>query len=66
LQVRCVLCSRNYELDQSDPQYRKFVNKETKVYVCKRCNAQSQNEAISTTGIDPNLLDPEQYDKIVP
>lgn len=59
-------CSRNYDIDRSDPQYRKLANKETKLYICKLCNTLSQNEAISATGIDPNLLDPNKHDKLVP
>lgn len=66
MNVSCMLCTKKFDINYGDPQYRKLLAKETKFYVCKTCNTDVKTEAIHSSGIDPNSLDPDNYDKFVP
>jgi hypothetical protein len=62
----CMLCKKKFDINHGDPQYRKLLAKETKYYVCKSCNTNVKTEAIHSSGIDPESLDPDSFDKLIP
>jgi uncharacterized protein YlaI len=64
--VSCMLCIRKFDVNQGDPQYQKLLTKETKYYICKLCNSEVKTEARHASGIDPDSLDPDRYDKLIP
>lgn len=66
MKVVCYMCKKEYEIDGSDPQYRKIKSGESKMYTCKNCNNSIKQEAIKSTGFDPSLMDPDKYDKFIP
>jgi hypothetical protein len=61
-----MICNKKFDINQGDPQYRKIVAKETKFYICNPCNTNVKTEAIHVSGIDPDSLDPDRYDKLIP
>lgn len=66
LHVKCMTCKKEYLLDSGDPQYKKLSSGLSKLYICKTCSTAMKEEAIITTGINPNMLDPKGHDKLVP
>jgi uncharacterized protein YlaI len=64
--VACMLCKKNFDINKTDSQYRKLAAKETKFYICQSCNTEVKSEAIHSSGIDPNSLDKDNYDKLIP
>jgi uncharacterized protein YlaI len=65
LKAACSFCKREYVIEPSDPQYSKIKNNLTKMYVCKKCNNVFQEEARKNVDLDPAMLDPHNYDKLV-
>lgn len=63
--VNCMMCRKEFDINHSDPQFRKFIEKQTKYYICLPCNSNTKKEAISLTGINPDSLDPHGYDKLL-
>jgi uncharacterized protein YlaI len=64
--VSCMLCKKKFDINQGDSQYRKLLTKATKYYTCKSCNTEVKTEAIHSSGLDPESLDPDHYDKLIP
>jgi hypothetical protein len=62
----CMICMKQFDINKGDPQYRKLIVKETKYYICKSCNSEVKTEAIHSSGIDPDSLDPDRFDKLIP
>lgn len=63
--VHCMMCRKPFDITDRDPQFRKIAEKLTKYYICSSCNSQTRKEAIASSEIDPNSLDPKGYDKLV-
>lgn len=63
--VHCMMCRKKFDITDRDPQFRKIAEKLTKYYICSSCNSQTRKEAISSSEIDPDSLDPKGYDKLV-
>ncbi len=66
MKATCSMCQKEFEITVSDPQYLKLKRGDTKIYTCKKCNDQLKNEAQQTTGFNPDIVDPDKYDKFVP
>jgi len=64
--VSCMFCTKKFDINQGDSQYRKILQKETKYYICNSCNTDVKREAIHSSGINPESLDPDRYDKFIP
>jgi DNA-directed RNA polymerase subunit RPC12/RpoP len=66
LEAKCMTCRKEYRLEASDPYYPKLKMNLTKLYICKSCSTAMKEEAISSTGLNPGMLDPKGHDKLVP
>jgi len=58
-------CRKEFTLTPGDPGYARLKNKQTAYYVCPACNQTMKREAIQSTGIDPDLLDPKKFDRLI-
>jgi uncharacterized protein YlaI len=66
LEAVCMSCSKKTAVDPSESQYTKLKNGLTKLYICKACNERMKQDAVKSTGLDPKMLDPKGYDKLLP
>lgn len=58
--------AKKFLLEPSDPQYSKMKEGKIKLYICKSCGNSLKEDAIKSTGINPNILDGHGHDKLVP
>lgn len=65
MQVTCLFCRKVHDIDESDHQYQRIKRKQTNQYICSKCNKNLQQEAQSSVGYSPELLDPKGFDKLI-
>ncbi|MGG1637734.1 DUF2197 domain-containing protein [Paenibacillus sp. NRS-1760] len=65
MHVNCMLCRKPFDINHSDPQYRKLIEKQTKYYICQSCHSKTTKEASAMSEIKPEGLDPKGYDKLI-
>ncbi|WP_407690645.1 DUF2197 domain-containing protein [Salinibacillus xinjiangensis] len=58
MEVTCMTCQKDFEIDAKDPQYSKLKRGISKMYVCKNCNQSIQGQATNLTNIHLDDLDP--------
>lgn len=66
LEARCMSCSKQFVLSPLEPQYQNIKTGKSKLYVCKSCSSLMTEEAVHSSGIRPELLDPKGFDKHIP
>lgn len=66
LEAKCMTCKKTYRLEPADPYYQKLKMNLTKLYICKSCSTAMKEEAVRSTGLNPDMLDPKGHDKLVP
>lgn len=54
----CLICRQEFSIPCTDFRYKDIKYNRKKNHVCNKCSRMIQEEAIKTTGINPDELDP--------
>lgn len=63
LKTVCMFCKKEFTIGDSDYQYLRIKHRESNFYVCRMCSFSLQKEAIATSGIKSDDIEPK-IDKI--
>jgi uncharacterized protein YlaI len=61
LKAQCMSCAKCFELHPNDLQYTRLKRGQTKLYICEGCNRALKEEAIQSSGVRPDFIDPVNY-----